>query len=54
VAFVFSQMPFEPPVAAALNGTIEAKTIVCVISGGNIDSDTLATILHGEIPIKEH
>jgi len=42
------------PVAAALNGTIEAKTIVCVISGGNIDSDTLATILHGEIPIKEH
>jgi threonine dehydratase len=42
------------PVAAALNRTIEAKTIVCVISGGNIDSDTLATILRGEIPIKEH
>src|SRR4029079_17836808 len=42
------------PVAAALNGTIEAKTIVCVVSGGNIDSDTLATILRGEIPIKEH
>jgi threonine dehydratase len=42
------------PVAAALNRAIEAKTIVCVISGGNIDSDTLATILSGEIPIKEH
>jgi len=42
------------PVAAALNRTVDAKTIVCVISGGNIDSDTLATILHGEIPIKEH
>jgi len=42
------------PVAAALNRIIDAKTIVCVISGGNIDSDTLATILRGEIPIKEH
>jgi threonine dehydratase len=42
------------PVAAALNRTIDAKTIVCVISGGNIDSDTLATILRGEIPDKEH
>jgi threonine dehydratase len=42
------------PVAAALNRPIEAKTIVCVISGGNIDSDVLATILRGEIPIKEH
>ncbi len=42
------------PVAAALNGTIDAKTIVCVISGGNIDGDTLATILRGEVPIKEH
>jgi threonine dehydratase len=42
------------PVAAALNRTIDAKTVVCVISGGNIDSDALATILRGEIPIKEH
>jgi threonine dehydratase len=41
-------------VAVAVNRTIEAQTIVCVISGGNIDSDTLATILRGEIPIKEH
>lgn len=42
------------PVAAVLKRTIDAKTIVCVISGGNIDNDTLATILRGEIPIKEH
>jgi threonine dehydratase len=42
------------PVAAAVKGTIDAKTIVCVVSGGNIDSDSLATILRGEIPIKEH
>jgi threonine dehydratase len=37
-------------VAAALNGSIDARTIVCVISGGNIDSDTLATILRGDTP----
>jgi threonine dehydratase len=42
------------PVAAALNRTIDAKTIVCVVSGGNIDADTLATILRDEIPMKEH
>jgi len=37
-------------VAAALNRSIEAKTIVCVISGGNINLDALAAILCGEIP----
>jgi threonine dehydratase len=42
------------PVAAALNRTIDAKTIVCVVSGGNIDTETLTTILRGEIPMKEH
>jgi len=42
------------PVAAAMNRTIDAKTIVCVVSGGNIDSEVLATILRGEIPVKEH
>ena len=42
------------PVAAVLNRTLDARTIVCVVSGGNIDSDTLATILRGETPIKEH
>jgi threonine dehydratase len=35
-----------------VNRSVDAKTIVCVISGANIDSDTLATILRGEIPIK--
>jgi threonine dehydratase len=38
------------PVAAALHRTIDAQTVVCVISGGNIDSDTLATILRGDTP----
>jgi threonine dehydratase len=42
------------PVAAAVNRSVDAKTIVCVISGGNIESATLATILRGEVPIKEH
>jgi threonine dehydratase len=42
------------PVAAALHRPIEAKTIVCVVSGGNIDNEVLATILRGEIPVKEH
>ena len=41
-------------VAAALDGSVDARTIVCVISGGNIDRDTLATILRGDIPTKEH
>jgi threonine dehydratase len=42
------------PVAAALRRSVDAKTIVCVVSGGNIDSETLCTILRGEVPIKEH
>ena len=37
--------------AAAMRAQIpDARRIVCVISGGNIDADTLATILNGEIP----
>ncbi|HUQ21247.1 MAG TPA: pyridoxal-phosphate dependent enzyme [Gemmatimonadaceae bacterium] len=36
--------------AAALHSNIDAKRIVCVISGGNIDSTKLATILAGDIP----
>ena len=36
--------------AAALTGTIDAKRIVCIVSGGNIDAAKLATILRGEIP----
>jgi threonine dehydratase len=37
-------------VAAALSGAVEARTIVCVVSGGNIDSGVLAAILNGETP----
>lgn len=38
------------PVAAALSGAAGNGKIVCVISGGNIDANKLATILTGEIP----
>ncbi len=37
-------------VAAALTGAVDAKRVVCIVSGGNIDPDKLATILRGEIP----
>lgn len=37
-------------VAAALAGIPNATTIACIVSGGNIDADKLATILRGEIP----
>ena len=37
-------------VAAALDNDIDVKRIVCVVSGGNIDSEKLAIILRGEIP----
>jgi threonine dehydratase len=37
-------------VAAAFSGKLDAKRVVCIISGGNIDTDKLATILRGEIP----
>jgi len=38
------------PVAAALANDVGAKKIVCVVSGGNIDTKKLARILAGEIP----
>lgn len=38
------------PVAAALSGQAGAGKIVCVVSGGNIDSFKLAKILRGELP----
>ncbi len=38
-------------VAAALNRSLERKRIVCIVSGGNIDSEKLATILRGEVPL---
>ncbi|MFN2603549.1 MAG: threonine/serine dehydratase [Gemmatimonadaceae bacterium] len=37
-------------VAAALTGNVDARRIVCIVSGGNIDSEKLATILRGDIP----
>ena len=37
-------------VAAALSGKAPGKKIVCVISGGNIDTAKLVKILNGEIP----
>ena len=37
--------------AAALSGRVgEARKVVCIVSGGNIDSDKLAACLRGEIP----
>ena len=38
------------PVAAALSGQAGGGKIVCVVSGGNIDSFKLAKILKGELP----
>jgi threonine dehydratase len=38
------------PVAAALSGRIAARKIVCIVSGGNIDTNVLARILEGETP----
>ena len=38
------------PVAAALSGRVDATRIACVVSGGNIDSHKLATILEGGVP----
>lgn len=36
--------------AAALSGKVQGKRIVCIVSGGNIDAEKLATILRGDIP----
>lgn len=38
------------PVAAAVAGKAGTGRVVCVVSGGNIDSGKLATILRGELP----
>jgi threonine dehydratase len=38
------------PVAAAVKGMSGARTVVCVVSGGNIDSARLVRILQGEVP----
>jgi threonine dehydratase len=36
--------------AAALSGDVPGRKLVCVVSGGNIDADKLATILAGKTP----
>ena len=38
-------------VAAALTGKAGAGKVVCILSGGNIDTQTLLTVLRGETPI---
>jgi len=38
------------PVAAAMAGRAGPGKVVCIVSGGNIDSSKLATILKGEVP----
>jgi threonine dehydratase len=37
-------------VAAALRGVPDARTVVCVVSGGNIDASRLVPILQGRLP----
>jgi threonine dehydratase len=37
-------------VAAALSGEVPGRRLACVVSGGNIDSSTLASILAGTTP----
>ena len=37
-------------VAAALTGDAGGGSVVCVVSGGNIDTSSLASVLRGEIP----
>jgi threonine dehydratase len=36
--------------AAALAGRVPGQKVICVVSGGNIDSERLAAILRGETP----
>jgi threonine dehydratase len=38
------------PVAAALKGVPEARKVVCVVSGGNLDTAKLCAILEGRVP----
>jgi len=36
--------------AAALSGDLPGRKLVCIVSGGNIDAERLATILRGKTP----
>ena len=38
------------PVAAALAGVPEARKVVCIVSGGNLDAAKLCAILEGRVP----
>jgi threonine dehydratase len=38
------------PLAAVMSGAFAGQRVVCIVSGGNIDMDKLATILRGDIP----
>jgi threonine dehydratase len=40
-------------VAAAVAGQVDARKIVCIVSGGNIDFSVLGPILAGEIPVDD-
>jgi threonine dehydratase len=37
-------------VAAAVSGRVDAKRVVCIVSGGNIDASRLREILAGRVP----
>ena len=37
-------------VASALSGRVAGRKLVCIVSGGNIDTARLTAILHGETP----
>jgi len=47
---VISEGAGATTVAAALRDATPGRKVVCIISGGNIDSGVLATILRGEMP----
>lgn len=37
-------------VAAAMSGKLDVKRVVCIVSGGNIDTEKLGVILRGNVP----
>ena len=39
-----------PPTLSLFGRTVNGRTVVCVLSGGNIDRTTLGTILAGRTP----
>jgi threonine dehydratase len=49
-AHVVAEGAGAAPVAVALRGIPDARTVVCIVSGGNIDPARLARILEGGVP----